>query len=109
MSKKSQQMRLERGRGGLMGQDRNLECKYRHNKKPLESFKKGGVARSDSSYLKITLIKYGNQTFGGRMKAESPVQRAKLNLHKVCMLKPQPIVPQNVFGNKVFTEVIESK
>lgn len=49
-------------RGGLIGQSRNLECKCKCSKKPSESFKKQGMARSDSLYLKITLIKYGNQT-----------------------------------------------
>lgn len=59
-------MRLERYRGGLIGQGRNLECKYRCNKKPSESFKKGGMERSDSLCLKTTLIKYGNWTLGDK-------------------------------------------
>lgn len=66
-------MRLERYKGGFIGQGRNLECKYRCNNKPLESVKKGGMAKSDSPYLKITLIKYGNQTLGDNENRKSSV------------------------------------
>ena len=44
----------------------NPWCKYRCNRKPPENFQNGGVPR----YVKITLIHYGNQTWGDKNQSE---------------------------------------